>query len=526
MDEINGRRDKPATGQKDAPRLRIQADGIKDPGVKRPANEDDYYIVPADQDPALLQRHGFLYVVADGVGGNKGGRRASHLAVTQLPRHYYGSPDADPAINLKLAVQKTGQDILQEANANPEIGKMGCTVAAMVVKENTLTVTHVGDARAYLMREGQLRPLTKDHTWVQQQVDSGALTEEEARAHPNRNVITRSLGSASVPSPTVSQPVPLQNGDRLLLCSDGLSGPVSQSEITAVLNRHPNPILANKELVKLANRNGGPDNIAVVVVNIGQPAKAAMPMRLLPMLGIIVALAIFLFILSLAGGSSNGEDGTVASDSDGQVTLVVETDQATAEPGQPTSTLVGSANPITTTTPSATDAVSFENPAETKPVQPGGPEATSQAPAPDGSAIVLKGFECNSVDGHEFSGGEVVKFEWEWYGHIGENEYLEIRAGLAGQLLKMIGFVNRVPDSAQHRPGHWLVPVPANEFASAEGEYNWEVVHMAENGTEITESSRGCLHWTPGSGAPKTKETATSSPNFSPPTEEAPDGSP
>jgi len=205
-----------------------------------------------------------LYAVADGMGGHSAGQIASELALKTSIRAYYA--DSSPIVeeSLRQAFQQANALIFDAARAVAERAGMGTTMTALAVRGQEAFVAHVGDSRCYLFRNGDLRQLTEDHSWVNEQVKRGGLTVEEAEASPFRNVITRSLGNA----PNVEVDVfaeEIKAGDVFLLCSDGLTGEVSDDEIRRVLsNSAPSP--AAWELVDLALEHGGRDNVTVLIV--------------------------------------------------------------------------------------------------------------------------------------------------------------------------------------------------------------------------------------------------------------------
>jgi serine/threonine protein phosphatase PrpC len=244
---------------------------LTDTGRQREHNEDHVgSFVPDDLD--LLSERGRLFVVADGMGGHLAGEVASKYAVEQVLFAYYnGTWDlAEPS--LIRAIQGANTDLYEESQNNPERSGMGTTLVAAALTGSQLTVANVGDSRATLVRDGSLRHITRDHSWVADRVAAGLLTEEEARTHPSRHIITRSLGNdSSVDVDTFIETV--QPGDAVVLCTDGLSGLVSDSEMLEVVS-HSDARSASVELVQLANDRGGPDNITVIVIKVREPAAA------------------------------------------------------------------------------------------------------------------------------------------------------------------------------------------------------------------------------------------------------------
>lgn len=217
---------------------------------------------------------GVLLLVADGVGGTRGGAVASRLAgsaVTEAMQRAAGAgapPDADDAERrLHDAVIEADRRIRAGGDASPEHRGMATTVTAALVFEGFVLVAQVGDSRCYLFREGRLIPLTRDQSVVQELIEAGAITSEQARTNPQRNLILQALGSASDLEVALSRSE-LRGGDQLLLCSDGLWGLVEAEEISELLRGAANPEAACEELVARANEQGGTDNITALVARL------------------------------------------------------------------------------------------------------------------------------------------------------------------------------------------------------------------------------------------------------------------
>ncbi len=252
-------------GQPDRLAASIKAVAVKltDVGQTRDHNEDSVLIsIPTD--PAILRVKGALYIVADGMGGYQAGEIASQKAVEVIEREYYADPNEDVAGSLSRAVQKANLAVFTDAQENPKCHGMGTTTVAAVARGAEVHMVNVGDSRGYLLREGNLIQVTHDHSWVQEQIDAGIVSRENARNLPHRNVITRALGH----QPEIKVDVfsgELLPGDTLLFCSDGLSGPVHDPDIAAILQQYP-PEEAVSALIQSANQQGGPDNITALVV--------------------------------------------------------------------------------------------------------------------------------------------------------------------------------------------------------------------------------------------------------------------
>ncbi len=247
------------------PFFRLNVAQRTDVGRQRQHNEDNVaYIIP--KDGAILATKGALLLVADGMGGHAAGEVASEMAVSNVSTLYYHDLENDVPTSLLYAIKQANAIIYQTAMEDIEHNGMGTTCVAAVILGNVAYIANVGDSRAYLIRKGEVRQISQDHSWVAEQVRAGALTEEEARMHDMRNMITRSLGS--MPDVDVDIFVEqLEEGDALLLCSDGLSGMVSNMEILQIVERYP-PQECVHRLVDRANAQGGTDNVTALVARV------------------------------------------------------------------------------------------------------------------------------------------------------------------------------------------------------------------------------------------------------------------
>lgn len=253
-----------------------------DLGLARENNEDKFEVFEPEE-PEMLAIKGCLYAVADGMGGHASGQIASEIALKTITKSYYGDTSEDVDESLRTAFTRANAYINDTAQLVRERNGMGTTCTAVVLREDRMYLAHVGDSRLYLIRDGRLRRVSEDHSWVAEQVRRGALTEEEAEMSPFRNVITRSLGS----SPDVEVDIadePLQKDDILLLCSDGLSGYVRDDDILELASTW-SPALAALKLIDCASENGGGDNITVVIVAVRDIVKASGGGRLQRFLG-------------------------------------------------------------------------------------------------------------------------------------------------------------------------------------------------------------------------------------------------
>lgn len=214
-----------------------------------------------NEDSILTDPSGILWAVADGMGGYGHGEVASDIVIDCLA----AIPDgANPEPALVSQLQRANR-MVAERQQEPGMGRMGSTVVAMIVVGAVAHVAWAGDSRAYLMRRGHLRMVTRDHSVVQDLVDRGELTSAEAEAHPESHIITRAVGG-SVELQVDTTAVPLAIGDRLLLCSDGLTRCVYEQIIEAVLQSAPDPDTACQTLIREALEAGAPDNVSVIVV--------------------------------------------------------------------------------------------------------------------------------------------------------------------------------------------------------------------------------------------------------------------
>jgi protein phosphatase len=233
---------------------------VTDPGRTRRHNEDSYVIEPP------------LFAIADGMGGAQAGEVASRLATAALKES-----DANGGGEQRIAdlIQEANRRVYDRSSSDPNTSGMGTTITVALVEDDRVAFGHVGDSRAYLIRDAQMEQLTEDHSLVNELLKTGKLSREEAETHPQRSVITRALGTdPDVDVDTFS--VAAETGDLFLLCSDGLTDMVSEDSILAVVERNRDDIDgALQALVKAANRGGGQDNITVVAFEIADGAPLA-----------------------------------------------------------------------------------------------------------------------------------------------------------------------------------------------------------------------------------------------------------
>jgi len=208
-----------------------------------------------------------LILVADGMGGHSSGEVASGMAVDVITRVYY-EDKGDPQAALKKAFREANREIHKAAEKDESKSGMGTTCTALVLQDGTAISAHVGDSRLYLVREGAIYLMTEDHSAVMEMVKAGLITLEQARHHPDKNVILRAMGShADVEVTTWQEPFPVRAGDRFLLCSDGLYDLVEDDEIKQAVES-AEPQSACENLISLAKQRGGHDNISVGIVGL------------------------------------------------------------------------------------------------------------------------------------------------------------------------------------------------------------------------------------------------------------------
>ncbi len=254
--------------------IAIEAWGTTDVGMKRRLNEDVF----------LIDERTGAYIVADGMGGHSAGEVASKLAVdaiaehlhrhgarlddTTWPDHWVGNRSATGNL-LADAIVEGHRAVLAAVGDDAELKGMGTTVVTALFDErrNRLVIGHVGDSRAYRLRDGKLELLTEDHSWVHEQVREGNLSEEAARTHPLKNVVTQALGGGAEPVVDILE-TDVRPGDLYLLCSDGLNTMLTDSEIERTLVQASELAEAGQNLVIAANEHGGNDNITVVLLKV------------------------------------------------------------------------------------------------------------------------------------------------------------------------------------------------------------------------------------------------------------------
>jgi serine/threonine protein phosphatase PrpC len=293
------------------PHSHLQTIAFTHPGMKGKPNEDRYAITAFQTDESP-QQPVLLAVLADGIGGHRAGEVAAELAVEHINRLVAESRGDDPLRILRESIEGTSNQIAQSAGEALNLQGMGSTCAIAWVMKDRLYTASVGDSRIYLIRQGRIRQITTDHTWIQEALEEGILKPEQVEGHPNKHVIRRYLGSPKPPEvdfrlrladrendgqAIANQGLPLRPGDTVLLCSDGLSDLVNTAEILDVLQGQ-NMESAAQALVDLACARGGHDNITVLALRMPPPQKPRflrLALSFMAMLLIVLALALLLF---------------------------------------------------------------------------------------------------------------------------------------------------------------------------------------------------------------------------------------
>ncbi len=248
----------------------IVAHTATDIGCVRKSNQDAVaYIAP--KLAAERQRYGVLVIVADGMGGHQGGEVASRLALQTIADCYFTTPADDPKASLEAAVEAANDVVYRASQAHKELEGMGTTVTAMALVDGNVIFANVGDSRLYRCSNGDCQQLTRDDTLVEQLIRAGAISADQARHHPIRNILLRSVGTQDELRVIARFAEPLTVGDHFVLCSDGLYDSIDANEIgKAVSNQEPEA--ACRALVELARQRGGRDNISIGVIAIRSPA--------------------------------------------------------------------------------------------------------------------------------------------------------------------------------------------------------------------------------------------------------------
>lgn len=437
-------------------------------GQVRERNEDHFALPPPNLGAETLAAKGRLFVVADGMGGHEGGQWASHSAVQRIMAEYYGDPTPDPQYSLARAIRLANTEIHQEAQRNPALERMGTTVTAAVILGQNLLVANVGDSRTYLLRGAGAKQLTQDHSLIAQALRDGTVTPDQVEMHPYRGVITRALGSRPTVQPDFFREK-LQPGDRLLLCSDGLTNELSDELIVATVSRSKNAQDASRQLVSLANRNGGRDNVTAVVVSLNGASAAAAPVAaprrvpawlfLLAAGALAVALALTAVVVfyrpgrtgtatMVAADPSSALVGTVSADAALESPVATSVDEVAAVPRSSAtatatvSELVALAETETPASlpPTETPTLEPTNPPPTATLEPTRAPIATQAPRPTSPPATATPKPPSypvpvpeqPQDSITFDGTETIELRWGWRGSLGQDEHYDVRVWREG----------------------------------------------------------------------------------------------
>lgn len=238
----------------------MESFSITDIGVKRKMNQD--FVFCEQNQVGNLPN---LFIVADGMGGHKAGDFASRFSVEKVVEYIRSSKLTSPIRIFEEAIKNTNMLLLNEAKENPNLEGMGTTFVIATIMEDILYVGNIGDSRLYLIHD-DIKQITRDHSLVEEMIKNGELTKSEARFHPNKNIITRALGASGEAIPDFFE-VSLKNDDIILMCSDGLSNMIDDTEIfETVISRRDKIKSAVRALIEKANEYGGKDNITAIVV--------------------------------------------------------------------------------------------------------------------------------------------------------------------------------------------------------------------------------------------------------------------
>jgi protein phosphatase len=247
--------------------LKITIGAATDVGKRKTVNEDAFAFFP----PEKGQNHpkGLLLALADGMGGRAGGARASKIAVDTLMKWFYDDPAGDITGSLQRAFAAAHEAVIEAGDKDLQVQGMATTLTAAVLHGDRVYHAHVGDSRAYIADAGGLRSITEDHSYVASLVRAGAITEEQAKTHPHRNLVTQAIGASKELRVDLSpRPHAIEDGSAVLLCCDGLYKDLSDAEILEAIRSTPDPSDACRKLVAMANDRGGSDNITAVLARV------------------------------------------------------------------------------------------------------------------------------------------------------------------------------------------------------------------------------------------------------------------
>lgn len=240
--------------------------GLTDKGLVRTDNQDSIYL---PRDGKSLPAY---FLVADGMGGANGGKTASEMAINHISTVFSANrQQKGPEKALRQAIETANKHIFDRAQTDPQLHGMGTTLVGLfILEDDGALIVNVGDSRCYLLREGELHQISEDHSVIQEMVRNGKMTEDQAKEHGMRNMLSKAVGTSFEVTADIFAIKPLEINDLFLLCSDGLHGVVPNAHIQSVLTRPLDLTSKVRQLVEMAKDNGGPDNISVVLVRINQ----------------------------------------------------------------------------------------------------------------------------------------------------------------------------------------------------------------------------------------------------------------
>ncbi|NLK27715.1 MAG: Stp1/IreP family PP2C-type Ser/Thr phosphatase [Clostridiales bacterium] len=239
----------------------MEAFSITDIGERRRVNQD--YVFCEKEAVGNLPN---LFIVADGMGGHNAGDYASRFCVEFFTQRIRTSENSSPIATIETAIKETNDNLRKIAKDKSELEGMGTTFVVATIFDKTMYVANIGDSRLYVIGN-EMRQITEDHSLVEAMVKTGELNRDQAKVHPNKNIITRALGANETVEPDFFE-VNLENGDIVLMCSDGLTNMLEDEMIEKIIRENSSPEIAAETLVKQANQNGGKDNIAIILIKV------------------------------------------------------------------------------------------------------------------------------------------------------------------------------------------------------------------------------------------------------------------
>lgn len=453
--------------------------------------------------PTVAEQRGFLYVVCDGMGGQAAGQVASAMAVQKTIAEYYGAQPTTLQAGLEWAIRSANAAVHDQASRTPGQGGMGTTLVAALVVGNAALIANVGDSRAYLVRNDQARQITRDHSLVAEALSSGVLTEEDARTHPNRGVITRCIGAHADIQIDFFQES-LQPGDALVLCTDGLTGVVSDAEIGPSAGRNA-PQVAVARLIDLARQRHTSDNVSTIVLLMagGRPVAAGGGSGVAPRA----------MIFGVAGGLLLAA-GAWAMLNNGGAPAAKPTATATTVAGAPAIEAVATPTPAAKSSPAGQSTLVVPPSATVHPTAPPAttaavaatPTATSVAPTP--TAVVVRIALVAPLEKADLrdaaQAGKQVTFRWQ-----------PVTGAAAYTLHVRTQTVRAAPRPCEAGAECILQPDVLAPLHAPKNEYVWLLVALDGQGREIGRSEERSFYWVaslPPTPTPVNTATVTNTP--------------